>query len=1115
MSDSDENPFFIGGSGPNPFSAGGLGGFTGAAARNRFDEDESSDEDERPAKRTKLFTGGHAGMKFVKTETIQPKEIPQPAVHQTPKDSPSSDDSDADDVKMEAPPPATTKGLGGGQTPGRADESDDDAIDPRFQFDSAAAERKRAEITSGSVAGAASNIGPQMPSRIHRSDGQLADDFSNPVLAYMKKMGWKGGGLGKEEQGRANPLKGAYGRRKNQAIQEEGEAAQEDDDKKKPDTRSAQDILLGRGGGAGRSLSSSKPVRVGGIVNKNASTRDVIPGLGTHMTRRDRLGADIGDPRDEPKGRPRADRVDYYEDEATGELIPHPATAGASSTKQQTKSTIRIIDMTQAGGARLVGSNNLADSLLEKSDRPLDELLRNLSRMVLRADEDVDMLRQQVRDYRASLDVLHDDGARRNGDGPFSPTSDSESASMWSKNSGSDVDMVVGEHGRRDGRRLVRGRNNEDADDLDAAIAELENEGLDAKANGHPRGARRGGNAANLGPTRNYTEGGSAASSAGRGRNSFFDEKRKSGRFGESPRGRGKRKFAAFTSCDAAGRLKQLELVESIVEELEEQFGGGQQKRRSAGGTGGTASSGDKNSLAHAAGPVLQVVRYFEDLRKQYGRRFLEEHGLLLLCAEHLLTPLRNLVNRWDALDEPDELDEVLGRIRSVLVPKTMKPHPASTQRKTEHLLDKSQPYVLLMQQTVYPRVRNAVGSADFKPAASPASCGDCLLLLSTATSFLPSFCVNNLGRMNLLPKLREAAHKWDERGASFPPHAWLLAFKEYVPWTDLCEVASLVKKAVGRFLQTHWRPLDGVQLLPASGHETRQTLVEKNVGVGMLAGLRRFLTADDVYDLEERVVERLRASIQPDDSDEVLRALAPWLGESPGSGIFLVVDELFFTPLRQNAKRMLQAKSADELTRAAVIRPILQRQYRRVRAYFPDAALAASPDLAHQFAYLLEVFQAHVADRRNACGASAYALEPDGLETGPQLQNAAQKLQAGAKDHRQKPRSEREKTLLRYAEMVREEKERAQRTAADRSHMEEPGMGLREILEHVAAERGLKFQKKPGFLSQSGNQWYAFGDRLFVYWEHDVVFYTADLADQRRKTAPVTVEGLLKLAGR
>ncbi|CAD7942755.1 unnamed protein product [Amoebophrya sp. A120] len=1060
MSDSDEGNPFLGG-GPNPFAGGvGLGGGKSSHAW----EGESSEEDERPAKRTKLFTsGGSHGMKFVKKETIQPKEIPKATIHM--KDS---------------------EGKNQATSPDEADssehENDDDeenpgTIDPRFQFqfDASSAQQRKEQ-------------GPQMPSKVHRSDRQLADDFSNPVLAYMKKMGWKGGGLGVDEQGRANPLKGAYGRKKNQAIQEDGETKQEEDDRKKPDQRSARDILLGGATG-------------------EKSTRDVIPGLGTHMSKSDRQGFIGGRRRQKDKNEQhlkRRDREVFYETE-DGD--------GFFEEKTVQSSTMRIVDMTQARGARIIGgageiiagsrltaravtAAELRGSLMQRTERPLDDLLTGLSDLVLRTDQDADVLRRQVTDYRSSLEVLQDgQGVGDNLDGEFGTSSGSSS-------SGADgADVKKTRHRSRRHQRRTKRRAEDWEDVLEGVLNDLE---------------------------------------------------------------------VQFKHLDSAAGL-----VSSF----------------SAPGYITSASSTDAAAtVTRVEAELIKVIEYFEEVLQAHGPAFWADFTLEQLCAEHLLPIFRHRVNLWNPLDESDELDPVFERIRDLLVlgsSATLEQTQNKQQRELFQKLERCKAYKLLTQATVYPKIRTAISSPDCRPADSPAACGDCLLLFTTASNFLPSFCITNLARLNLVPKLREQAQKWD-CVASEGFLSWIPAFREYLLESDLREIARICKQNVARYFSGRWQPLEFCAAARRSRQAAAQQLLEEDeqqdrhdinkvpavddsippasdsqlTGPALVRNLRRFLSDEDVYDLEQRVILRLREAVQPDDSDEVLFVLAPWydgvaapLGSnvSPSTNrrrhncsnaLLLLAEELFFQPLRQNLKRILAAICSSDAARMFFdgagkekrlyngrtflraaplassedpqvnrvktdLTKLLTRFYRRVRARFADATLAQNGDLAMQFSYLLEVFECYALDQGKFSSASSYVLDLDGLETGPALQ-VGDKGQLYA-NRGNSGLSEREKTLRRYADMLKEDKQRAALRQKDRQHMEEPDMGLREVLEQCAAEQNVAFVEKKGFVSASGKQWFTFGKKHFIYWENDICFYTTSL-QAKDKIFPTSLENLLQI---
>ncbi|CAD7926535.1 unnamed protein product [Amoebophrya sp. A25] len=973
---------------------------------------------------------------------------------------------------------STTSGQQQGEHAEDGQDEDNDDIDPRFQF--SAPEPPPGSADPDKIA---SNVGPQMPTKVHRSNRQLADDFSNPVLNYFKKMGWQGGGLGKNEQGRANPLLGAYNRKKNQAIQELGtgaEAKQEVDDRAKPDARSAKDILLGRGADKGGAKSG----------------RDVIPGLGEHMSRKEKMrSAKIDDEDLYGSKKNRRERTEYYEDQESGDLV--------------SKSSMRIVDMTKAGGPQLVGGN-LADAMLEKRDRPLDELLRSLTKLTLKTNEDVILLRNQVRDYQSSLDVLRgEDG------GPLSS------------------------------------------------------------------GVESGGSSSSGSPVRN-----NRGTTSGR---------------------------AANRKKHQSSELADVETMETLLDDMDEHFSStkntsskNNKNLRSQSAFLGSLTASGGNEQAEAE--ILKVLEYFEHVKKKHGKRFFAKFELDLICAEHLLPPLRNLVNLWDPIDDPEELDPILTRIRDLLIGTS-----GTTGTSSCSSLDSSKPYILLMQQTVYQRIRAGIGSEDFRPAESAAGCGECLLLLTTAGKFLPTFCVTNLNRLNVLPKLRDAAHNWSP-ATNFGPHSWLFAFREYLTSEDLREVGSICKQRLASFISSSWRPLAGGEGEDTEGEDSceeddrmagrmnggRPSRAKKNTKnrlnsapnganaallamvAPLIAGGTGVLSVEESADLEQRICDRLRQVLQPDDSDEVLHTLAPWLrhvfAKSNSPAFQVLFDDLFFLPLRRNLKRLLLARSKDSLRERRAVRAAVERFYHRVRLAVlgkPFAGVAGMKSTLHQqllksegktvlppaddtfqqLGYLLEVLECHVVDLRNTGGASFYVLEADGLETGPRLdattwRQRQEELEGAANTVRGKgaagaangrgvndnkngpsgapPRSEREKALHRYAEMLRDEQKRAREQREFSMHMEEPDLTIKQVLENAAADLGAEMSIKSGFLSATGKQWYSVSlggsvtaggagnnnraskkTTLFIYWENDILFCTTDLQD-RKSIRPITIENLL-----
>mmetsp|Transcript_60143 Transcript_60143/g.167812 ORF Transcript_60143/g.167812 Transcript_60143/m.167812 type:complete len:789 (+) Transcript_60143:114-2480(+) len=97
------------------------------------------------------------------------------------------------------------------------EKSDDDEIDPRFRFDGAGPAGQELPPVEH---------GPKMPARNQMSFGQMASNYGKG-FAMLQKMGFQGGGLGKREDGIANPIE-VIKRKERQGLQDDGEMAEQD-----------------------------------------------------------------------------------------------------------------------------------------------------------------------------------------------------------------------------------------------------------------------------------------------------------------------------------------------------------------------------------------------------------------------------------------------------------------------------------------------------------------------------------------------------------------------------------------------------------------------------------------------------------------------------------------------------------------------------------------------------------------------------------------------------------------------------------------------------------------------------------------------------------------------
>eukprot|EP00929_Paragymnodinium_shiwhaense_P034425 TRINITY_DN18733_c0_g1_i1.p1 TRINITY_DN18733_c0_g1~~TRINITY_DN18733_c0_g1_i1.p1 ORF type:complete len:848 (-),score=284.53 TRINITY_DN18733_c0_g1_i1:51-2594(-) len=95
-----------------------------------------------------------------------------------------------------------------------AEAGSDDEVDSRFKFDGAPNAPPAAEQ------------GPQLPSRNQMSFNQMSENYGKG-FEMLKKMGFKGGGLGKREDGIANPIQ-VQKRKAGEAIQDDGEMVNQD-----------------------------------------------------------------------------------------------------------------------------------------------------------------------------------------------------------------------------------------------------------------------------------------------------------------------------------------------------------------------------------------------------------------------------------------------------------------------------------------------------------------------------------------------------------------------------------------------------------------------------------------------------------------------------------------------------------------------------------------------------------------------------------------------------------------------------------------------------------------------------------------------------------------------
>lgn len=146
--------------------------------------------------------GANAGNKitgFVKGETVAPTEIP--------RKQPKADDKSSDD---------------GGD------------IDPRFKFDNAP------------NAPAPKEQGPQRQARNKLSTGQMSNTYGRG-FAMMQKMGFTGGGLGRHNDGIANPIE-VVKRKDRVGLQESGEKVGQDlfGTEIHEDRRSLEELLNGK-----------------------------------------------------------------------------------------------------------------------------------------------------------------------------------------------------------------------------------------------------------------------------------------------------------------------------------------------------------------------------------------------------------------------------------------------------------------------------------------------------------------------------------------------------------------------------------------------------------------------------------------------------------------------------------------------------------------------------------------------------------------------------------------------------------------------------------------------------------------------------------------------------
>jgi len=181
----------------------------GTKKRKRQNDDPVLGIFGQPPKQKKGGKGGGKGdegvsrrpVAFVKGETMKPVEVPPPKTANV-----STKEGDDD-----------------------GSSSDNNEVDPRFRFEGAP------------NAPPAKEEGPKLPSKNKMSFGQMATNYGKG-FAMLQKMGFTGGGLGRHNDGIANPIE-VHRRQAGQGLQDEGEKVGQDLFGTETDVKTLEELL--------------------------------------------------------------------------------------------------------------------------------------------------------------------------------------------------------------------------------------------------------------------------------------------------------------------------------------------------------------------------------------------------------------------------------------------------------------------------------------------------------------------------------------------------------------------------------------------------------------------------------------------------------------------------------------------------------------------------------------------------------------------------------------------------------------------------------------------------------------------------------------------------------